>query len=314
MGSTEQLLVLKALADSTRLRLLRLLYHEELNVYELCQVLDMPQPRISRHLAVLRKAGLVSDRREGAKVYYALAEPEGDTNAFRSYLTQLGESSHSDLDQLDRTLKARVQHTRSFADSKADQWDDIGKVLHSTSAGLLAVANLVPRNLTIADLGTGTGLLLPLLSSMAEKVYAVDQSAAMLRRARVRCREAGIENVEFIQQQLEELGEELPPCDAALLHFVMHQVARPPQLIKHLAGVLTPGGRLVIVDRVQHEDERAKAIFGSVWLGFNRQQVQQWFSEAGLSDITWRSLSGADPSTDTPFPVFVAAATLPGNP
>jgi DNA-binding transcriptional ArsR family regulator/precorrin-6B methylase 2 len=314
MGSPEQLLGLKALADSTRLRLLRLLYHEELNVYELCQILNMPQPRISRHLAVLRKAGLVSDRREGAKVYYALAEPEGDTNAFRSYLTQLGESAHSDLEQLDRTLKARVQHARSFADSKADQWDDIGKVLHSPSAGLLAAANLVPRNLTIADLGTGTGLLLPLLASMAKQVYAVDQSAAMLRRARLRCREAGIANVEFIQRQLEELSAEQVQCDAALLHFVMHQVARPPQLIKHLSGLLRPEGRLVIVDRVQHEDERAKTIFGSLWLGFKRQQVELWFSEAGLSDITWRTLSGADPSTDTPFPVFVAAATAPGIP
>lgn len=66
--------IFKALSDETRLRVLKLLQERELCVCELIQVLDMSQPRISRHLSVLKNAGLVDDRREGKWVYYSLRD------------------------------------------------------------------------------------------------------------------------------------------------------------------------------------------------------------------------------------------------
>ncbi len=65
--------IFKALSDETRLRVIKLLEERELCVCELMQVLDMSQPRISRHLGVLKNAGLVNDRREGKWVYYSLS-------------------------------------------------------------------------------------------------------------------------------------------------------------------------------------------------------------------------------------------------
>ena len=70
----------KALADETRLRILNLLVRGELCVCELTGVLDIGQSKASRHLAYLRNAGLVSDRREGAWMYYSLAQPNGAIN------------------------------------------------------------------------------------------------------------------------------------------------------------------------------------------------------------------------------------------
>ena len=67
----------KALADETRLRILNLLCRRELCVCQIVEILDMGQSKVSRHLAHLRYAGLVNDRREGAWVYYALAESAG---------------------------------------------------------------------------------------------------------------------------------------------------------------------------------------------------------------------------------------------
>lgn len=64
--------IFKALSDETRLRVMKLLQERELCVCELIQVLEMSQPRISRHLSVLKNAGLVNDRREGKWVYYSL--------------------------------------------------------------------------------------------------------------------------------------------------------------------------------------------------------------------------------------------------
>jgi len=300
--------LLKAMGDATRLRLLRLLHNEELNVQELCAILELPQPNVSRHLGVLRAASLVTDRREGTKVFYTLADPADERALFRDYLAAVGESDHPDMQRLEESLRARAQTARSFADSKAAQWDDIGSALHNTSASLLAFAGMIGRRAAVADLGTGTGLLLPLLSPMAETVYAVDQSGAMLRRARLRCRDAGIDNVSFVQKPLEELTVEMPACDALLLHFVLHQVARPPVLLSHLRQFLNPGGRLVIVDRVQHDDEQAKTTFGSLWLGFAKDQIGGWLAEAGYRSFSWQPVASATPVAEAPFAMFVAAA------
>lgn len=80
--------VFKALSDETRLRVIKLLEERELCVCELIQVLEMSQPRISRHLGVLKNAGLVNDRREGKWVYYSLQNSAED-NGLRTILESL---------------------------------------------------------------------------------------------------------------------------------------------------------------------------------------------------------------------------------
>lgn len=73
----------ESLSDETRRRILVLiLRHEELCVCELFQALDLPQPKVSRHLAVLRDAGVLAQRREGTWVFYRL-EPQLPSWAYR---------------------------------------------------------------------------------------------------------------------------------------------------------------------------------------------------------------------------------------
>lgn len=74
MKELEQLF--KGLSDRTRLRILNLLIHGELCVCDIQYVLDSPQPHVSRHLTYLKNSGLVLDRREGARIFYRLAQPE----------------------------------------------------------------------------------------------------------------------------------------------------------------------------------------------------------------------------------------------
>src|SRR5262245_60897058 len=68
---------LKALADPTRLRLLELLTHEELSVAELTRILSTGQSTVSQHLAQLRDAGLIVDRKDGTKSFYSRAPGSG---------------------------------------------------------------------------------------------------------------------------------------------------------------------------------------------------------------------------------------------
>jgi ArsR family transcriptional regulator, arsenate/arsenite/antimonite-responsive transcriptional repressor len=71
----------KALADETRLRILTLLVQGELCVCDIMTVLKIGQSKASRHLACLRNAGLVDDRRSGVWMHYSLAKPSGVTQA-----------------------------------------------------------------------------------------------------------------------------------------------------------------------------------------------------------------------------------------
>jgi ArsR family transcriptional regulator len=73
----------KALSDETRLRILHLLLCGELCICHLVDVLDLPQSTISRHMAYLKNAGLVTDRRESVWIYYSLAKPRNKIHGYQ---------------------------------------------------------------------------------------------------------------------------------------------------------------------------------------------------------------------------------------
>ena len=93
----------KALADETRLRILNLVAHRELCVCHLVEALELGQSKVSRHLAHLRNAGLVNDRREGLWIYYSLAEPNG---YLHEQVLALLERTGSELPMAARDIKA----------------------------------------------------------------------------------------------------------------------------------------------------------------------------------------------------------------
>src|SRR5438876_8738553 len=109
---TSTINLLRLLADPTRLRLLLLLEQEELSVVELQQILGMGQSRISSHLAQLKRADVVSDRRVGKNVYYGAnhqgrnAQRERAAEIIRLLARELPETSR------DRTSLKLVLHKR----------------------------------------------------------------------------------------------------------------------------------------------------------------------------------------------------------
>ncbi len=99
----------KALSDKTRLRITALLTHGELCVCDLMEVLDMPQSTISRHMARLKSAGLVVDRRAGKWVHYSLVN-NGLSQNIHKFLTKdltADEPHRSDLQKLEKYLNLK---------------------------------------------------------------------------------------------------------------------------------------------------------------------------------------------------------------
>jgi ArsR family transcriptional regulator len=97
----------QALGDNTRLRLLNLMGEQEVCVCYFVEILDAPQPKISRHLAYLRKAGIVSARREGKWMHYRIVMPShiGATQILRQTLASLKDEKAMQAD-LARLTKA----------------------------------------------------------------------------------------------------------------------------------------------------------------------------------------------------------------
>jgi ArsR family transcriptional regulator len=281
--------IFKILSDATRVRILGLLEREELVVQELMDVLGMAQSRVSRHLAILREAGLVEDRRNGTYVSYRLAPPDdGPWNeAWKLVRKNLARDSTAqrDIAGLERTLEARGEHSRSFFDSVGPEWDALRKVFHDDLLRARAIAHLVPPGLTAADIGTGTGILAAELARLGLRVIGVDNSERMLDAARIKLDAEGLTDVELRNGEAHRLPIADSEVDAAFAHMVLHYLPSPLEALHEMARIVKPGGTVVVVDFLQHEHEWMRQELRVVWLGFSEDALREWFDQAGLPDV-----------------------------
>ena len=303
--------VFKTLSDPTRVRVLALLEQEELAVQELMDVLGMAQSRVSRHLAILREAGLLKDRREGTHVFYrfAISEPGPWRDAWNLVRTTTAEDPTRERDSaaLAQVMQARATRTRDFFDAVGPEWDALRKVFNDDTLRAQAIAHLVEPHLTVADIGTGTGILATELRHLGLRVIAIDHSARMLEAARSKLDAEGLTDIELRRGEARALPLADGEVDAALAHMVLHYLPSPGEAIREMARVLKPDGVVVVVDFLRHEHEWMRQELGVTWLGFEREEIEGWFHEAALEPSRHETHSGISPSRDLPA-TFIASA------
>ncbi len=302
--------VFKTLSDPTRVRILRLLEAEELMVQELMEVLGMAQSRVSRHLAILREAGLLRDRRDGTYVFYRFATPQEGPwrEAWNLVKRTLGDDSTAERDAaaLAHVMDERAARTRSFFESIGPEWDALRKIFNDDALRARAIARLVDPHLAVADIGTGTGVLAIELARLGLRVVAIDNSARMLDAARAKIDASGFGGIELRRGEASALPLADAEVDAALAHMVIHYLPSPPEGIREMARVVKPGGAVVVVDFVAHEYEWMRQELGVTWLGFRPDEVETWFQEAGLQGFQLETHEGLSASRDLPA-TFIAA-------
>ncbi len=306
---------LAALSDPTRCRLLLMLDQHELTVSELCQVLQLPQSTVSRHLKILADGDWVRTRPEGTRRLYSLV-PDGLGAPARKLWDLAREEVEAttgageDGRRLDSVLAQRRQRSREFFASAAEQWDRTRDELFGARIASMALVGLLPQDWTVGDLGCGTGAVTEALAHFVRRVIAVDGSSQMLAAARERL--DAFANVELRHGELEQLPLDDQLLDAATLILVLHHLPDPSRVFGEVGRTLRPEGRLLIVDMLPHDRQEYQQQMGHVWLGFSEDQIDRFLVASGLRMTSFRTLP-ADPAAAGPS-LFVASATRVASP
>ena len=276
---------LKSAAEPTRLRLLALLSHGELQVGEVCRILAQSQPRISRHLRLLTEAGFLDRFREQQCVYYRT--PAQSTRM--GWLRQLLEEMDRDEPVLRRDRERMVQVVAARARAAARRVDaevhaDAGAVSQFATSLLEEVGPVGIGELL--DIGTGGGELLELLAHRARHAVGIDISAQALRLARARVHGAGHSHCVFHRGDMYELPVEDASFDTVTMDRVLGGARAPQQALDEAARALRPGGRLIIVERLEQLDRQGSAR--------PLQQLRRWLDAAGFHAERLRPCQLAD--------------------
>jgi ubiquinone/menaquinone biosynthesis C-methylase UbiE len=300
---------LTVLSDAIRVRMLAVLEGRELTVSELCDVVQLPQSTVSRHLKTLAEGDWITSRPDGTRRLYTLALDELDPSAkrlwqvVREQVTSSPTSVHDDR-RLKQVLAHRRSQSEAFFSSAAGQWDRLREELFGSMSHLRALGGLLDPNLVVGDLGCGTGKVSEWLGLFVERIIAVDASKEMLQAARRQLN--GGKNIELRRGSLEKLPIESGELDVALMMLVLHHVPEPRRVLIEAARTLKHDGRLLIIDMLPHEHEEYRQTMGHVWLGFEEKQMTPWLDAAGFRDIRWRMMP---PESGTKGPsLFVATA------
>ena len=303
----------RLLGDEARLRLLRVLSQERLNVTELTGVLGLAQSGVSRHLGLLKDAGLVIEERDGGFTYYGLAPAirEGEHRVAPLLRTQFDEAAgdavvRADEARLQEVLRLRKENFDAHAGP--DTRDARQLVPGRSWAAWSRALGLLMPNLKVADLGCGEGYLTIEAARWASRVIAVDRSELVLRRARSLARRRRVSNVIWKKGELEKLPLADATVEIAMLSQALHHAQQPSRALSEALRVTAAGGRLLVLDLRRHEQDWVRGKLGDRRLGFDDDELKQLMAGAGWSEV--KVGVGARKAGD-PFTVLIASGTKP---
>jgi DNA-binding transcriptional ArsR family regulator len=305
---------LKLLGDDTRLRILRLVAREPLNVSEVTSILGLAQSGISRHLSLLKQAGLVEERREGVWSYYQIAPTlklgESPLDGVPLPAGRDGAAGHrsgpgSGNGAADPELRAAWQFVKDRISLAKDLDHDLARLAEvlrrrenfggglnekllepgqSWFAWSRVLQFLLPP-LDAIDLGCGDGIITVEISRFARRVIGVDVNPRALVAARKRAERERRDNVVFKEDRIEALSEPDGSFDLAVFSQSLHHMEHPHLGVKQAARVLRKGGRLLLVDLAPHKERWVIEKLGHAHLGFEPDALNAMLTDAGLSQV-----------------------------
>jgi SAM-dependent methyltransferase len=305
----------RLLGDDARLRILRLLSAERLNVSELTGILGIAQSGVSRHLGLLKDGGLIVEQREGGYTYFrpspALSAGENGLAPLAALLqAEFEAAAQTETGRADAARLAEVRRLRKENfDAHAGPDTNERQLVpgRSWAAWSRALGHLLPP-IRVADVGCGEGYLTIEASRWASRVIAIDRSPVVLKRARALATRRRVRNVIWKRGDLDKLPMRDGSVDVALLSQALHHAADPARALAEAARIVVPGGRVLVLDLREHDQAWVRTRLGDRWLGFSDDAMAKLLKGAGLTDV--RVNVGARRTGD-PFTVIVASGVKP---
>ena len=249
---------------------------------ELAEATRLAQPRVSTHLARLREAGLVVDRRDGVSVYYRLASVEEQAELHQLwslFRTRLDDALVTeDAERLPEVLLKRSSG-RNWPDAVAGDMERHYSPGRSWEATARAMVQLLTPG-AVLDIASGDGVMGELLAARAASIDCLDVSAKVVAAGSARV--ASFDNVRFHQGDMHALPFADRHFDTVLLLHALSYSDRPAQAVNEAARVLRPGGRVVCATLNQHRYAEAVRAYGHVNQGFKPAELRRLFKTAGL--------------------------------
>jgi ArsR family transcriptional regulator len=304
----------RLLGDEGRLRILRLLEAERLNVGELTSILGIAQSGVSRHLGLLKEAGLVEERRDAGFTFFRLAPGlRSGGNGFgpiwpvlraqfaAAAATPEGKADEARLEEVRRVRKENFDEHGAAAERR--------QIVpgRSWAAWARALGHLLPP-LEVADLGCGEGYLTIEAARFARRVVAIDRSEAVLERARASAQRRRARNIEWKRGELEKLPLKNESVDVALLSQALHHAAHPAKALAEAARIVRPGGRVLVLDLRRHDEQWVRERLGDKWLGFEDAELARLLKDAGLTEV---AVTVGTRRQRDPFTVLIASGVKP---
>lgn len=255
---------------------------EELTVAELAQSTRLAQPRVSTHLARLREAGLVADRREGVSVYYRINGDQASRELleFWSQLRSTLDDAlvHSDAEQLRAVLDQRSRGS-NWPDSVAGDMErhySPGRTWESTARALVKL--IEPGR--VLDIASGDGVMGELLAGQADHIDCVDLSPKVVEAGVKRV--TNFDNVQFHQGDMHELPFAGHEYDTVLLLHALTYSPNPERALSEAVRVLKSGGRLITATLGSHRYANEVRAFGHINNGFTPSVLERITAKTGL--------------------------------
>lgn len=289
----------RALGDPTRLRILRLMAETALNVSEVVSLVGVAQSSVSHHLTKLKGLGLIREERQGGFTYYSLAISETAQLWPLIRLAKDAPDEHGDLARLTELLRHREDvHTLNE------------KLLEPGQSWRLwasALSSLLPP-LDVVDFGCGTGVLTVELARWARQVIAIDRSDSALSNAKAEAARLGLSNIRFLLADLHELPLPSASVDLVVASQSLHHVDSVERVLAEGARLLRPGGRMVVLELLPHDEEWVRTRIGHQHLGFNPEELEAAMKRVGLEPPV---LVPGPRAATSPFKAFLLTATRP---
>lgn len=288
LALNEMVDVLKAVAETTRLRILFLLDKGDLTVSDITKILGQSQPRVSRHLRLLMEARLIERYQEGAWAYFSLSSCSLRREMLKIVLQHIDVEDNlinADLMRLGEVKKERSLAAAAYFSKNAHDWDKL-RLLHvpdnTVEQTMVELVGTTPFQ-SMLDIGTGTGSLLKLFAPLYTRAIGIDNNRDMLAVARVNLDKAGVSNAQVRLGDVANLPVEKETFNLVTIYQVLHFLSDPEVAIFEAARVMRPGARLIIVDYAPHELEYLREKYAHVRMGFSDSQMEYWLDKAGLT-------------------------------